>query len=263
MHSASDRTGARRDPGLLRRGPDRARVPRGRRAAGLGRFTGLADDGRLRGALPRRREPRPVGERLRRVRGRRRREAGPADHRRGERGQRPLGRGAAPAAARRARTVRASRSTCSRSRPSPARPALRAATLDDFDLLVPACAAAHREELGIDPLARDPEGFRWRTRDADRGGPLVALGRGRHDPVQGRGVGVDALRGAAPAGLGRPGRRAAAATPSAGCATSAGCCSSASPTVCLFVRPENAPAIRVYENDRHAPHDLLPQRRLL
>ena len=41
---------------------------------------------------------------------------------------------------------------------------MRAATLDDLDLLVPACAAAHREEIGIDPLVRDPYGFRWRTR---------------------------------------------------------------------------------------------------
>jgi uncharacterized protein len=40
---------------------------------------------------------------------------------------------------------------------------LRAATRDDLDRLVPACAAAHELELGIDPLARDPEGFRWRT----------------------------------------------------------------------------------------------------
>jgi ribosomal protein S18 acetylase RimI-like enzyme len=42
--------------------------------------------------------------------------------------------------------------------------ALRPATQDDFDLLVPACAEAHREELGINPLERDPESFRWRTR---------------------------------------------------------------------------------------------------
>jgi uncharacterized protein len=48
--------------------------------------------------------------------------------------------------------------------PEPGETALRAATQDDFDLLVPACAEAHREELGIDPLARDPESFRWRTR---------------------------------------------------------------------------------------------------
>ncbi|MDX6449574.1 MAG: uncharacterized protein QOD08_2037, partial [Gaiellaceae bacterium] len=41
---------------------------------------------------------------------------------------------------------------------------LRAAEPGDFDLLVPACAAAHREEIGIDPLERDPDGFRWRTR---------------------------------------------------------------------------------------------------
>lgn len=41
---------------------------------------------------------------------------------------------------------------------------LRAATADDLDVLVPACAAAHEEELGVDPLRRDATGFRWRTR---------------------------------------------------------------------------------------------------
>ena len=40
---------------------------------------------------------------------------------------------------------------------------LRPARRDDLDRLVPACADAHRLELGIDPLARDPEAFRWRT----------------------------------------------------------------------------------------------------
>ena len=48
--------------------------------------------------------------------------------------------------------------------PEPGGTGLRRATLDDLDLLVPACAAAHREEIGIDPLRRDPDGFRWRTR---------------------------------------------------------------------------------------------------
>ena len=28
---------------------------------------------------------------------------------------------------------------------------------------MPACAAAHHQELGTDPLRHDPEGFRWRT----------------------------------------------------------------------------------------------------
>jgi ribosomal protein S18 acetylase RimI-like enzyme len=42
---------------------------------------------------------------------------------------------------------------------------LRAATERDLDLLLPACAAAHAEELGVDPLTRDPDGFRWRTRE--------------------------------------------------------------------------------------------------
>ena len=40
---------------------------------------------------------------------------------------------------------------------------LRAATPRDFDRLLPACAAAHELELHVDPLARDADGFRWRT----------------------------------------------------------------------------------------------------
>lgn len=40
---------------------------------------------------------------------------------------------------------------------------LRPARLDDLELLVPVCAAAHAEELGIDPLRQDAESFRWRT----------------------------------------------------------------------------------------------------
>ena len=47
--------------------------------------------------------------------------------------------------------------------PAPGDTGLRAATRDDVGRLVPACAAAHELELGIDPLARDAEGFRWRT----------------------------------------------------------------------------------------------------
>ena len=41
---------------------------------------------------------------------------------------------------------------------------LRPAALSDLDLLVPACALAHEGELGVDPLRRDADGFRWRTR---------------------------------------------------------------------------------------------------
>jgi RimJ/RimL family protein N-acetyltransferase len=37
------------------------------------------------------------------------------------------------------------------------------ATPDDVERLLPACAAAHELELGINPLVRDPDGFRWRT----------------------------------------------------------------------------------------------------
>src|SRR5207237_10347966 len=47
--------------------------------------------------------------------------------------------------------------------PPPGETGLRDATTRDLDLLVPACAQAHFEEIGIDPLRRDREGFRWRT----------------------------------------------------------------------------------------------------
>jgi ribosomal protein S18 acetylase RimI-like enzyme len=48
--------------------------------------------------------------------------------------------------------------------PEPQPTGLRVAVPSDLDLLVPACAAAHYQELGIDPMKRDPNGFRWRTR---------------------------------------------------------------------------------------------------
>lgn len=38
----------------------------------------------------------------------------------------------------------------------------------DVDELVPACAAMHREEVGIDPLERDPAGYRVRIRELVR-----------------------------------------------------------------------------------------------
>jgi uncharacterized protein len=47
--------------------------------------------------------------------------------------------------------------------PPPGESGLRAAREDDLEILVPACAAAHELELGIDPLSRDADGFRWRT----------------------------------------------------------------------------------------------------
>lgn len=49
-------------------------------------------------------------------------------------------------------------------RPEPGESRLRPATLADLPLVLPRAAAAHREELGIDPLERDADGFRLRTR---------------------------------------------------------------------------------------------------
>lgn len=42
---------------------------------------------------------------------------------------------------------------------------VRYSQLEDLDRLVPACAAMHLEEVGIDPLSRDASGYRHRIRD--------------------------------------------------------------------------------------------------
>lgn len=130
--------------------------------------------------------------------------------------------------------------------PAPGETGLRPATPDDIELLVPACAAAHAEELGTDPLRQDPEGFRWRTRlQIDQGRSwlweedrtilfkaeasawtpsAVQLQQVWVDPVaRNRGCAQRALRDLCRLLLDRV------------------------PAVCLFVRPENAAAIRVYE----------------
>jgi ribosomal protein S18 acetylase RimI-like enzyme len=123
---------------------------------------------------------------------------------------------------------------------------LRAATPEDFDLLLPACAAAHEEEIGIDPLERDPEGFRWRTRaQIDEGRSWLWTEGGRilfkaeasawtPHAVQLQQVWVDPEvrdHGYAQRGLRDLCRLLLARVP----------------TVCLFVRRDNDVAIHVYE----------------
>lgn len=56
----------------------------------------------------------------------------------------------------------------------------RYSVMRDLDALVPACAAMHREEVGIDPLERDAAGYRERIRELvekKRSVILVAEGR--------------------------------------------------------------------------------------
>jgi uncharacterized protein len=123
---------------------------------------------------------------------------------------------------------------------------LRMATEEDFDLLLPVCAAAHEEEIGVDPMARDPDGFRWRTRSqieqgrswlwVERGTILFKAEASAWTPsaVQVQQVWVDPParnKGYAQRGMRDLCRLLLEEVP----------------TVCLFVRPENAPAIRVYE----------------
>ncbi len=123
------------DPGLLRRGPDRARLPRGRRPAGpraLPRGRGRAG---LCRALLLRRERRPLRARLRGLRRRGRRSRDADDHRRGGRGERPLERGAVGHAEAARGPSRPAGLRRSRRRPRAARRGLRAATIEDLDLL--------------------------------------------------------------------------------------------------------------------------------
>ena len=130
--------------------------------------------------------------------------------------------------------------------PEPGETGLRPATEDDFELLVPACAAAHREEIGIDPLERDPDSFRWRTRMQiedgrswlwrEDGTILFKAEASAWTPaaVQIQQVWVDpAVRN----------RKYA----QRGMRDLCRLLLERVPIVCLFVRAENTPAIRVYE----------------
>lgn len=129
--------------------------------------------------------------------------------------------------------------------PEPGGTGLRAAQAADLERLLPACALAHQEELGVDPLARDPDSFRWRTRTQIEEGrswvwleedvilfkaeasawtpAAVQLQQVWVDPeARGRGNATRALRDLCRLLLER------------------------TPSVCLFVRPENEPAIALY-----------------
>jgi hypothetical protein len=130
--------------------------------------------------------------------------------------------------------------------PDPGGTALRQATMDDYERLVPACAAAHAEEIGIDPLKRDPQGFRWRTRaQIEEGRSWIWLeddvilfkaeaSAWTPSAVQLQQVWVDPVarkRGNAQRAMRDLCRLLLQSVP----------------VVCLFVRPENSAALRVYE----------------
>ena len=130
--------------------------------------------------------------------------------------------------------------------PEPGGTGLRLATGADLDTLVPACARAHEEEVGVDPLRRDPNGFRWRTRtQIEEGRSWLWLEDGvikfkaeasawTPAAVQLQQVWVDP-----------PARREGNA--SRALRDLIRLLLESVPAVCLFVRAENAPAIRLYE----------------
>jgi len=124
--------------------------------------------------------------------------------------------------------------------------ALRRATFDDVPRLLPACAAAYELELGVDPVARDGDAFRWRTvSQIEEGRSWVWLEDGvvlfkaeasawTGTAVQLQQVWVDPEargRGYGSRGLADLIRLLLATTP----------------VVTLFVRAENGPAIALYE----------------
>ena len=196
--------------------------------AGSAGSSARAERGRARRALPRRRQRRSVGQGLRRVRSRRRARGAADAHRRAGRGRRALGgrRDAASEAARGSPGPAGVRD--SRCRPRRATQGCVPPTLDDLELLMPACAAAHEQELGVDPMRRDAGGLSLaHARQIEDGRSWLWVEDGTI-LFKAEASAWTPRRGAAPAGLGRPGRPPARATARAGCATSAGSCSSAS-----------------------------------
>jgi uncharacterized protein len=130
--------------------------------------------------------------------------------------------------------------------PAPGGSKLREATKDDFDLLLPAAAATHEGEIGVDPMLTDAEGFRRRTRQQiDERRSWVWIEDGRilfkaeasawtPHAVQLQQVWVDPeLRNL---GYGRRGLRDLIRL-----------LLQRVPCVCLFVRADNPAAIRLYE----------------
>jgi uncharacterized protein len=130
--------------------------------------------------------------------------------------------------------------------PESGRSALRAATLHDLDALAPAAAEAYREEVGVDAHARDPGLFEWRTRtQIEEGRSWLWTEDGRilfkaeasawtPEAVQLQQVWVEPeLRGQ---GYGKR-----------GLSDLCRLLLETTPTVCLFVRPENAAAIALYD----------------
>ncbi len=101
---------------------------------------------------------------------------------------------------------------------------------------------------GRRPAAPRPDRLPLAHPRADRGGPLVALGGGRRDPVQGRGVGLDAGGRAAATGVDGPARPPSRLCGACARRSRAAAAAQGTPTVCLFVRAENTPAIRLYES---------------
>ena len=131
--------------------------------------------------------------------------------------------------------------------PPPGDSGLRPAELGDLELLVRTSAAAYLEEAGIDAYARDPALFEWRTRTQieegrswlwEKEGKILFKAEASawtQHAVQLQQVWVEPeLRGQGYA--------------KRGLADLCRFLLETTPAVCLFVRPENAVAIRLYDS---------------
>ncbi len=111
-------------------------------------------------------------------------------------------------------------------------------TMRDLEALVPACAAMHREEVGIDPLDRDAAGYRERVRELveqKRSAAKCEYSAVTNETVQLMGVWTDPRfrrRGYARSLLREV----------------CGHCARKGKTVTLFVNDFNLPAIALYED---------------
>src|SRR3990172_298278 len=233
-------SGPRAGSGVLCRRADRARLPRGRRPAQPRPLHGPDRRRAADRALPRWCEPRP----FRRGDGavRRGRLAQPAAHyrRQGSGRDRALGGDRAPDAGAARRPARPAGLRHPRAPPAPPPPPPRG-------LRAPAAAPPSLEGGGVDAHARDPALSEWRTRAQIESGRSWIWEEGGRILFKAEASAWTAAAGQLQQGWVEPELRSRGYAKSA-LADLLRLLFERTPTVCLFVRPENKLAIHLYES---------------
>ncbi len=130
----------------------------------------------------------------------------------------------------------------------PGDPAVRLATLADFDALLPACVAMYTEEVGVSPLDWDGgSGYRARVAELIRAGRCFVRTEDG-DVVFKAELGAVSRRAAQVQGVWvRPDRRGQGLATAGMAAVVAAALASTAPVVSLYVNDYNTPARAVYE----------------